>query len=396
MRSNRPPGFATRAIHHAYDAKDHHRAVGTPIYMTSTFAFDSVDEAEAVAEAGGATYAREHNPTTAILEARLANLEGAEAAVVVASGMAAVGTLLLSLLSAGDAVVVHQTLYSNTFAMAHDGLPRFGIEVIPVDLANPANLDAVLHPRVKLVYFETPVNPTAQVLDIAAISARAHANGSLVVVDSTFASPAVQRPIEHGADLVLHSLTKYINGHGDMLGGAVAGDAASIAKLRGLGLRYITGATLSPMAAFLALRGLKTLALRMERHGSNAASVASMLAAHPKVAWVRYPFLASSPTLALARKQMSNGSAMLSFGLKDGFEGARRLMDGLELVQRAVSLGDAESLIMHPGSLTRARQRTRPEARLATGVTEDLIRLSVGLEDEADLLEDFTRALARV
>lgn len=395
-RSNRPPGFATRAIHHGYDAKDHHRAVGTPIYMTSTFAFDSVDEAEAVAEAGGATYAREHNPTTAILEARLANLEGAEACVVVASGMAAVGTLLLSLLSQGDAIVVHETLYSNTFAMAHDGLPRFGIEVIPVDLANPANLDAVVSKRVKLVYFETPVNPTAQVLDIAAISARAHAMGAKVVVDSTFASPAVQRPIEHGADLVLHSLTKYINGHGDMLGGAVAGDAASIAKLRGLGLRYITGATLSPMAAFLVLRGMKTLALRMERHGSNALAVANMLAAHPKVAWVRYPFLPGSPTLALAQKQMSNGSAMLSFGLKDGFEGARRLMDGLELVQRAVSLGDAESLIMHPGSLTRARQRTRPEARLATGVTEDLIRLSVGLEDEADLLEDFSRALARV
>lgn len=394
--SNRKPGFQTRAIHHGYNPAEHHRAVAPPIYMTSTFAFESVDEAEAVAEQAGATYAREHNPTTAILEARLAELEGAEAAVVVASGMAAVGTLLLSLLSQGDAIVVHSTLYSNTFAMAHDGLPRFGIKVIPVDLANPANLDAVLDATVKLVYFETPVNPTAQTLDIAAIAERAHAHGARVVVDSTFASPAVQRPIEHGADIVLHSLTKYINGHGDLLGGALIGDAATIARIRGTGLRYITGATLSPMAAFLVIRGLKTLKLRMDVHGANALAIARMLEAHPKVAWVRYPFLESNPGYATARRQMSNGSAMLSFGLKTGFEGARRMMDGLSLIARAVSLGDAESLIMHPASLTYARRRTKPEAKLATGVSEDLVRLSVGLEDLDDLLADIEGGLARV
>ncbi|MCX7382493.1 MAG: aminotransferase class I/II-fold pyridoxal phosphate-dependent enzyme [Alphaproteobacteria bacterium] len=394
--SNRKPGFQTRAIHHGYNPAEHHRAVTPPIYMTSTFAFESVDEAEAVAEQAGAVYAREHNPTTAILEARLAELEGAEAAVVVASGMAAVGTLLLSLLSQGDAIVVHSTLYSNTFAMAHDGLPRFGIKVIPVDLANPANLDAVLDATVKLVYFETPVNPTAQTLDIAAIAERAHAHGARVVVDSTFASPAVQRPIEHGADIVLHSLTKYINGHGDLLGGALIGDAATIARIRGTGLRYITGATLSPMAAFLVIRGLKTLKLRMDVHGANALAIARMLEAHPKVAWVRYPFLESNPGYATARRQMSNGSAMLAFGLKTGFEGARRMMDGLSLIARAVSLGDAESLIMHPASLTYARRRTKPEAKLATGVSEDLVRLSVGLEDLDDLLADIEGGLERV
>ncbi len=290
-------------------------------------------------------------------------------------------------------MVVHSTLYSNTFAMAHDGLPRFGIEVVPVDLSDPANLDAALTPNTKLVYFETPVNPTAQTLDIAAIAARAHSIGAKVVVDSTFASPALQRPVEHGADLVLHSLTKYINGHGDMLGGAVAGDAATIARLRGTGLRYITGATLSPMASFLALRGLKTLKLRMDRHGETALKVAEMLEAHPAVAWARYPFLRSNPSYEVAKRQMANGSAMMAFGLKSGFEGARVFMDRLTLITRAVSLGDAESLIMHPGSLTKARQKTYPTAKLAFGVTEDLIRLSVGLEDAEDILADLEQAL---
>ena len=393
-RRNRPPGFTTRAIHHGYDPAQHHRSVGVPVYFTSTFGFETVAEAEEVAEAGGATYAREHNPTTALLEARLAQLEGAEAAVAVASGMAAVGTLMLSLLSAGDALVVHRTLYSNTYATVHTALPRFGIRIIAADLSDPANLDAALGQGAKLVYCESPVNPTAEVLDIAALAARAHAAGARLVVDSTFASPAVQRPIEHGADLVLHSLTKYINGHGDMLGGAVVSDATTIATLRGTGLRYITGATLSPMAAFLALRGLKTLALRMERHGATALAVAELLAAHQAVAWVRYPHLPGSPGHAAARRQMANGSGMMSFALKSGFDGARRFMDRLQLVTRAVSLGDAETLIMHPGSLTAARARTNPAAKLAPGVEPDMMRLSVGLEDSDDLLADISQALA--
>jgi methionine-gamma-lyase len=188
-RRNREPGFSTRAIHHAYDPANHHGAMAPPVYFTSTYAFSSVEDAEAVAEHAGMTYAREHNPTTAILEGRLANLEGAEAGIVVASGMAAVGTLLLSLLSRGDELIVHRTLYSNTFAMAHDGLPRFGIKVVPVDLADPANLDTALTPRTRLVYFETPVNPTVEVLDIATIAARAHAAGVRVVVTAPSPRP---------------------------------------------------------------------------------------------------------------------------------------------------------------------------------------------------------------
>ncbi|WP_246526559.1 trans-sulfuration enzyme family protein [Plastoroseomonas hellenica] len=387
-------GFATRAIHHAYDPADHHGAVAPPVYFTSTYAFGSVAENDEAAARGGVLYAREYNPTTAILEARLANLEGAEACLVVSTGMAAIGTLMLSLLSQGDEVVVHRTLYANTVALTETGLPRFGIKVIPVDLADPANLDRVATGRTKLVYFETPVNPLSAVLDIAAIANRAHALGIPVAVDSTFASPALQRPIEHGADLVVHSLTKYISGHGDVLGGAVLGRAGTIARLHDHGLRYLTGATMSPMTAALVLRGLKTLPLRMERHGRNALAIATMLEAHPAVRWVSYPQLASHRDHAIAVRQMSAGSGMLALGLHAGFDGARRFMDRLSLFGRAVSLGDAESLIMHPASLNRARRAIRPEAHLAEGVGDDLIRLSVGLEDAGDLIEDLRQALA--
>ncbi|MGE0715195.1 MAG: PLP-dependent aspartate aminotransferase family protein [Alphaproteobacteria bacterium] len=389
-------GFATRAIHHAYDPQDHHGAVAPPVYFTSTYAFASVADNEAAAARGGITYAREYNPTTAILEARLANLEGAEAGLALASGMAAVGTLMLTQLSQGDEVIVHRTLYSNTVALMDSGLPRFGIKVVPVDLTDPAALDPAITPRTKLVYFETPINPLGSVLDIAAIAGRAHAAGLTVAVDSTFASPALQRPIEHGADIVIHSLTKYISGHGDILGGAIVGPAKAIQHMNSHGLRYLTGATMSPMTAALVMRGLKTLGLRMERHGSSAFAIARMLERHPAVRWVSYPQLASHPGHAIAGRQMSGGSGMLSFGLHAGFEGARRFMDGLSLFGRAVSLGDAESLIMHPGSLTRARQALRPEARLADGVGEDLIRVSVGLEDTDDLLDDLRNALAGV
>jgi methionine-gamma-lyase len=240
------------------------------------------------------------------------------------------------------------------------------------------------------------VNPLSAVLDITAICARAHAAGVPVAVDSTFASPALQRPIEHGADLVVHSLTKYISGHGDVLGGAVLGSSEMIARMHSHGLRYLTGATLSPMTAALILRGLKTLPLRMERHTSNALAVARMLEAHPAVRWVSYPFLPLHPGHDVARRQMSGGSGMLALGLHAGFEGARRFMDRLSLFARAVSLGDAESLVTHPAGLGRAREVVRPEAHLTDGVGEDLIRLSVGLEDADDLLGDLRHALAGV
>ena len=394
-RRNRAPAFATRAIHHGFDRTGAQGALIPPIYMTSTYAFEHAAESEAVAagELLRPLYGREENPTQSVLEARLANLEGAEACVVFASGMGAVGSLMLSLLSQGDEIIVHRTVYSNTLALTEDALPRFGIKVVPVDLSDPANLDPVLSRRTRMVYFETPVNPTAEVLDIAAIAGRARAAGAMAVVDSTYASPALQRPLEHGAHLVLHALTKYINGHGDLLGGAVLGDAATVERLRRHGLRYITGATMSPMSAFLVLRGAKTLALRMERHGQTAQRIAAMLAGHGAVARVRYPFLPSDPGYPAARRQMANGSGMLSFSLRSGNDGADRFMDRLRLVLRAVSLGDAETLIMRPGALLRGALRADPAAHLAGGVDESMMRLSVGLEDAEDLLDDLSQAL---
>lgn len=395
QRRNRQLGFQTRAIHEGYDPLLEQGAVSPPIYMTSTFAFANVAAADAVVsdESHGFLYGREHNPTQALLEQRLASLEGAEAAVVAASGMAAISSLFFSLLSPDDEVIVHQTLYSNTTALTGEGLPRFGIKVVKVDLSEPPNLIAAVTSKTRLVYFETPINPTGEVLDIAAIAELAHAAGLRVVVDSTFASPAVQRPLEHGADIVVHSLTKYINGHGDLLGGIVLGDAETMRKVRGLGLRYLTGATLSPMACFLVLRGLKTLKVRMRQHGENALAVARRLEAHPAVRTVRYPFLESYPRRQIALKQMSNGSGMMSFELHAGYDGAIRLMDRLKLIARAVSLGDVESLIMHPGGLLQARRKIFPEAKLGTGVTMDLMRLSIGLEDAEDLIEDLKQAL---
>jgi methionine-gamma-lyase len=395
-RPNRTLGFSTRAIHHAYDAREHQGAVAPPVYFTSTYTYGTVEETEAAAAQGGLLYAREHNPTTELLEARLANLESAEAGVVVATGMAAIGTLLLSILSQGDEIVVHKTLYSNTRSLMKGGIPRFGIKVVPVDVGNRLELARALTSKTRIVYFETPVNPTGEVLDIAAIAEVARQVGALVVVDSTWASPAVQRPLEFGADLVVHSLTKYINGHGDVLGGAVVGRRELVGQIHEHGVRYLTGATISPLAAALVMRGLKTLSLRMERHAATALKVAEFLEAHPAVAWVSYPYLKSGPSYAIARRQMTNGSGMLAFGLKQGFEGARSLLGHLELVTCAVSLGDAETLISHPATLTRARKKIRPEATLAPGGGEDLIRLSVGLEDDADLIHDLQRALSRV
>jgi methionine-gamma-lyase len=392
--SNRRRGFQTRAIHLGYEPSESQGAVAPPVYMTSTYAFSDVSEADAIVsgERPGYIYGRETNPTQALLESRLASLEGGEAAVVFASGIGAIGTLYLTLLSAGDEIVVHPTFYSNTLALTGE-LARFGIKVIKADLRDGKLLAATLTAKTKLVYLETPINPTAEVLDIAAIARVAHERGAKVVVDSTFASPAVQRPLEHGADIVVHSLTKYINGHGDLLGGAVIGDAATIGRIRGQGLRYITGATLAPMSCFLVLRGLKTLKLRMRHHAENALAIARFLAGHPAVARVRYPFLEATGDHAVAVRQMESGSGMLSLELNGGFDAARAFMDKLEIIQRAVSLGDTDTLIMHPGSMLQARRKVVPSAQLADGVSMSMMRLSVGLEDIEDLIDDLAGAL---
>lgn len=389
-------GFQTRAIHHGHDRAQHFGAMAQPIYMTSTFAFDTVDEAAAVfsGESDRYVYGRQHNPTQEALETRLASLEGAQAGVVFGSGMGAIGSVLMTLLSAGDELIVHHTMYSTATSLVYEGLPRFGIKITKVDLSRPEELAKAISPATKLVYFETPVNPVCEVLHIRALADIAHAAGARVVVDSTFGSPALQRPLEHGADIVVHSMTKYINGHGDLLGGAALGDHETMLKVRTVGLKYMTGSTLSPMLCFLVMRGLKTLALRMRQHSESALRIAQYLEAHPKVKRVRYPMLESSSGHEVAKQQMTRGGGMLAFELNGGFDSAIRVMDRLQLIARAISLGDTDSLIMHPGAFIRARQKVEPEARLGDGITMGLMRLSVGLEDCEDLLGDLEQALA--
>ncbi|WP_439892947.1 trans-sulfuration enzyme family protein (plasmid) [Ralstonia sp. 25C] len=389
-------GFQTRALHHGHDHSDPYGAVSPPVYMTLTFAFENTADAAAPfsGESDRYVYGRQHNPTQHLLETRLASLEGAEAALVTGSGMGAICSTLLTLLNAGDELIVHHTMYSTATSFVDDGLPRFGVKVTKIDLTNPVNLRNALSDKTRIVYFETPINPTAQLLNIRALSDIAHERkGVRVLVDSTFGSPALQRPLEHGADLVIHSMTKYINGHGDLLAGTVLGDLATIKKIRSIGLKYMTGATLSPLLCFLVTRGLKTLTLRMRQHSESALKVAQMLQSHPAVKQVRYGFLQDSPDHTLARAQMTHGGGMLSFDLHSGLDGAIKMIDRLKLVSRAISLGDTESLITHPGTLIRARQKVEPTAQLSAGVTMDLIRLSVGLEDADDIIADLQQAL---
>ena len=388
-------GFATKAIHHGYDAIANEGAVSPPIFMTSTFAFESSAEFQAVftGESDRCVYGRQQNPTQKLLEQRLAALEGTEAAVVQASGMGAIGSTLLSLLSAGDQIVVHHTIYATAGSLMDEGLPRFGIDVVRADLSTDEGTRKAITPKTKIVYFETPINPSSEILDIQRISEAAKSVGALVVVDSTFASPALQRPVEHGADIVIHSLTKYINGHGDVLAGVAAGPHDIIEKIRTTGAKYVTGATPSPMSCYLVLRGLKTLPIRMQKHSENALAVAQMLAAHLAVAKVNYPFLDGFTGKETAVKQMSAGSGMLSFELKAGFDGVAPMIDKLQLISRGISLGDTDSLIYHTAGMIEARKKLTPGLQLMPGVSRELVRLSVGLEDVNDIIQDLRQAL---
>jgi methionine-gamma-lyase len=387
--------FATKAIHHGYDAMAHQGSVSPPIFMTSTFAFESSAEFQAVfaGESDRCVYGRQQNPTQKLLEQRLAALEGTASAVVQASGMGAIGSTLLSLLSAGDQIVVHHTIYATASSLMDEGLPRFGIDVIRADLSTDEGTRKAITPKTKIVYFETPINPSTEVLDIQRISKAAKSVGALVIVDSTFASPALQRPVDHGADIVIHSLTKYINGHGDVLAGVAAGPYDIIEKIRTTGAKYVTGATPSPMSCYLVLRGLKTLAIRMQKHSENALAVARMLVAHPAVAKVNYPFLDGGAGKDIAVQQMSAGSGMVSFELKAGFDAVAPMIDKLKLISRGISLGDTDSLIYHTAGMIYARRKVSPGLALMPGVSPELVRLSVGLEDVRDIIEDLEQAL---
>ena len=386
-------GFSTRAIHHAYDPYAGDGDLNPPIHVSSTYTFPTVEDGAArfAGEQAGYVYSRVGNPTTVLLEQRIADLEGGEAALVTASGMGATTSLLWTLLKPGDEVIADKTLYGCTFGFLNHGLARFGVKITHLDLTEPANLEAAIGPATRVVYFESPANPNMRLVDIAAVAAIAPRHGAVVVVDNTYCTPYLQRPIELGADYVVHSATKYLGGHGDLIAGAIVGPGEPLTEVRFHGIKDMTGAVLSSQDAFLILRGLKTLALRMDRHCDNAQVIAEFLASHDKVAVCHYPGLPSFPQYELGRRQMARPGGMVAFELKGGIEAGRRFMNALRLVTRAVSLGDAESLAQHPASMTHSFYT--PEERAAHLISEGLVRISAGLEDAADLIEDIRQAL---
>ncbi|MDX1400374.1 MAG: PLP-dependent transferase [Kiloniellales bacterium] len=392
---NKRTGFSTRAIHLGYDPFKNQRSLTPPVYMTSTYAFESAEEGGAVfsGETPGFTYGRTLNPTQALLQERLASLEDGEAALAFASGIGAISTLFWTLCRAGDIVLCDKILYGSTYAFLKKGLAKFHVDVRFVDLNDEDALASALGLRPRILYFETPANPNLRLIDVARVCEAARAAGALSVVDNTFATPYLQRPLTLGADLVVHSMTKYLGGHGDLLAGAVIGPKETVELLRKEGLRFNTGATISPLNAFLVMRGLKTLELRMERHCISAQSVAGFLASHPKVAQVHYPYLENSTDLDLAKKQMSAGGGLVSFELRGGMEAGRRFINALEMTLCAVSLGDAETLAQHPASMTHFTYSK--EERAEVGITDGLIRLSIGLENLSDILDDFSEALEK-
>ena len=392
MSDDPKQGFATRAIHHGYDPLDAHGALTPPVYLNSTFAFADVAQGQRrfQGEEPGYIYSRVGNPTVSILEARLADLEGGEAGLATSSGMGAISAALWTLLRSGDAILADQTLYGCTFALLQHGLSRLGIEVHFADLTRPEEAERALRSNTRVVFFESPANPNMRLIDIAAVSAIARRHGALTLVDNTYCTPYLQRPLELGADLVLHSATKYLGGHGDLIAGAAVGTAELIQQIRFFGIKEMTGACISAMDAFLILRGLKTLELRMERHCASAARIARSLAAHPAVARVHYPGLPDFPQGELARRQMRLPGGMIALELTGGYQAGVRFMDRLRLVTRAVSLGDCESLAQHPASMTHATYS--PEERAQHGISEGLVRLSIGLETPEDIEADILQA----
>jgi len=387
-------GFNTKLVH-AGIPDDPMGSVVTPIYQTSTFAFRNAKQgADRFAGAAeGYIYTRIGNPTTAALEQNVAQLENGFGATATASGMGAVSTVYMSLLSQGDHLVSTASVYGPSRVLLEKHLSRFGVEATFVDTTDLEALKAALRPNTKVVYVESPSNPAMLVTDLEAAAAIAHAAGALFVVDNTFASPYLQKPLDLGADVVLHSVTKFINGHADVVGGIIVAKTEALYKqLRAMVV--IMGCNMDPHQASMVSRGLKTLAIRVERAQRNALELAQWLERHPKVEWVSYLGLPSHPQFELVKRQMAGPGAMISFGVKGGVEAGARLMDSVKLAALAVSLGGVETLICHPASMTHASMGR--EARLAGGVADGLVRYAVGIEDVEDLIADLDQALANV
>ena len=386
---------STRAIHAGKLEPTIFGEVSVPIFQTSTFAFPSAEEGAArfAGSAPGYIYTRLDNPTIAALETTLVSLEGGTAAMATATGMAAIATVFLTLLGRGDHVVSTKCVYGATRVLLETELARFGVEVSFVDTSRIDNLQPALRPNTRMVYLESPTNPTMELTDLEAACAIARAAGALSVVDNTFASPYLQRPLELGADVVVHSLTKFINGHSDVVGGAIVVRDPALAKTLRRGL-ILFGGTMDPHQAWLIQRGVRTLPLRLEKAQENAARLAQFLDQHPKVTWVSYPGLARHPQHAIACRQMDGFGAMICFGVKGAVAAGARLMNSVRLITLAVSLGGVETLIEHPASMTHALV-PRAEREQAS-IKDELVRLSVGCEAYEDLEADLSQALEQV
>src|SRR5712692_1822533 len=422
--ADRAFGFSTRALHagHRPDSQTGSRAV--PIYQTTSYVFEDTEHAANLfnLQRFGNIYTRIMNPTTAVFEERMAALERGVGALAVSSGQAAQFIALSSLLGQGDQIVAASTLYGGTYTQFDVSFRRLGIDTVFIDPDDPENFRRAITPQTRVLYGETIGNPLLNVLDIEAVAAIAHQANIPLVVDNTFASPYLCRPIEHGADIVLHSATKFIGGHGTSIGGVIVdsgrfpwdqgafpqllepskgyhgirfyetfGDFAFIMKARVEGLRDF-GPAMSPFNAFLFLQGLETLGLRMERHTQNAMAAAEFLSEHPAVTWVNHPGLRSSPYHELAKRYLPRGcGAIFTFGIRGGFDAGRRFIEALQLFSHLANVGDAKSLVIHPASTT--HQQLSDEEKVACGVTNDMIRLSIGLEDIEDIIWDLDQAL---
>lgn len=389
--------MSTKAIHGGITREKGYNALTMPIYQTSTFYFNTAEEGGQLfaGEKAGYIYSRLGNPTTSLLEEKLAVLEGGEACAATSSGMGAISSTLWTIAAAGKHIVADTTLYGCTFALLNHGLTRYGVEVDFIDTSNIEEVKAHLKENTCCIYLETPANPTLKVADIAAVAKAAHDYNKdiKVVVDNTFASPIMQKPLSLGADVVVHSATKYLNGHGDVIAGFVVSDAEFIMNVKMFGIKDMTGSVLGPQEAFLVMRGLKTLDLRVKKHTDNAKKIVEYLMSEPKCIKVYYPGVESHPGHEVAKKQMVDFGSMLAFEVATREEGAK-LCNACELITCAVSLGDAESLIEHPASMTHSPYTK--EELVEAGIPEGLIRLSAGLEEADEIIADLKQAFAQI
>ena len=385
----------TNTIHAGKMHDTQHGSLATPLYQTSTFVFDNVEQGanRFQGEAPGYIYSRLGNPTVTELEEKMATLEHMEAAAATASGMAAITAAILAFVENGDHIIASDALYGCTFAFLNHQCKKFGIDVTFVDMTNPEALVNARQENTKLIFFETPINPNLVVIDISMIAKFAKTHGLMTIADNTFPSPVLQTPASFGIDMVIHSATKYLNGHGDVIAGIICGRKEDIDLIKVTTLKDI-GGIISPHDAWLIIRGMKTLHLRVERHCENALKVAQFLEAHPMVKKVYYPGLESHEYHTLAKKQMKHFGGVIAFDIIGDLEDGKAVMDHVKMCKLAVSLGDAETLIQHPASMTHSPYTD--EERLDAGITNELIRLSVGLEHVDDIISDLEQALSYI